>query len=43
MLAQLQGFSTFEAAQIAVSVAIIAFCYLLTLFNGYRRGPGPGA
>lgn len=34
------GFTEFEAAVVAISIAIIAFCYLLTLFNGYRGRPG---
>jgi len=33
-------FTHTEAAVITIAICIIAFCYLLTLFNGYRRGPG---
>lgn len=35
-VASVGGFTSFEAAALVIAVCIIAFCYLLTLFNGYR-------
>lgn len=39
LLAQVQGFSKFEAAIITGCFVIIALCYLLGLFGVRGRGP----